>query len=223
MLKAYKEIDTTCKVLQYYSLIVTMVVLICGVFLVQLFFGYDSFGGAISGMYQIVIASLTAIILVTSFSANYQMLLSTPFKIGTVATQIFSIFELICTISFAFILPVSIMNCNKFIVVFQIINYFASLLIGYVMINLMSNAELNFNARSKFAVVWLISFFVSVLIYVGIMLINDNLLGNMLVFKLLCVLCGVLMIATFILRIILRRSATNKIRAMKFSKKKIKT
>ena len=215
MKKTFKEIKTTCDVLGLYSLILTMFVLTSIAFFVNFKFGGNLGGGTILSIIQLMISLLPALILVTTFSAYYQFLMPAPYKIGNVAKQIFYIFEVITTIDFAFSISVSAISGNKIMTLFQVIDYFYILILGYIIINSMANSELKMNIKNRFVWVFLIN-------YVGVLLMygfqngyagKHSDVGAFNVYTLSFV--GVLLVTALVLRITLRESTSKKIRAMK--------
>lgn len=212
MKSTIKEVKTSISLLNFSSLMAFMFALNFIAFSLNFVFSPDSEGSTIVGALQLIIAPLTAIFVVSSFSQYYQFLMSAPFKIGTVGKQIFIIFELSTFINFAFTIIFAAIAGRRTLMLFQIMDLFYILIIGYFIILIMSNAELKIREKKGFLMIWLLDYLGTIALYVVQQIYLNEFLDSKTFLYSLIGLTALLFLLVLILRKVIEKAATVRIR-----------
>ena len=222
MKTTFKDINTSCKILRLYGLMLTMFIINFIAFFSCIIF-LDKEFGFLAGMFQLMLAPISSILIVSAFSMYYPFLMSAPYKIGNISNQMFSIYEISTTINFAFTGLFALAFGYKRIALFQLMDYFYILILGYVIINIMSNSELKISFKGKAVWSWLIDYFSAILLFIFQTVYTEEFSDSKVFLNISLGLIAAMFIASVILRKYLRGCSTKRIRAMqKIKYKKIK-
>jgi len=215
------DLKTSCNILGLYRNFITMFIINLTLFLIPNLMNDTMFEEVdISSMFQLMMAPVIAIILFSMFAAHYQFLMTIPFKMENVTKQIFNLFEISTVINFTFTATLALVFGNERMVLFQIMDCFFILIIGYIMINLMAKSEMKQDFKMVSAWAWLIDYFSVMILYVFQMIYTEKFSTNNFFFVLTLILTVLFLLIALIIRKPLIRASSNKIRAMNIIKRK---